>query len=168
MKPYIIDDRDIVFANVKRIIFYTIFFVWICKGYKGWLEYKGRTTTIIVGLMVASIVISSIIASYRHLKEYFRTRHQYLRIDNDGILMSDGECTNIVKWKQVKEIDIYRYKDKSKIGDLCVYIYLDNDDVRVFNLERYIDGINIYALRRAFRHFSGRQDIVKKRSLIFI
>ena len=65
MKPYIIDDRDIVTANVKCIIFYTTLFAIM---YKGWLEYKGRTITIILGLMVAKLVISSVIASIRHLK----------------------------------------------------------------------------------------------------
>ena len=50
MKPYIIDDRDIVTANVKCIIFYTTLFAIM---YKGWLEYKGRTITILLGLMVA-------------------------------------------------------------------------------------------------------------------
>jgi len=37
MKPYIIDDRDIVTANVKCIIFYTTLFAIM---YKGWLEYN--------------------------------------------------------------------------------------------------------------------------------
>lgn len=34
MKPYIIDDRDIVTANVKCIIFYTTLFAIMYKG--GW------------------------------------------------------------------------------------------------------------------------------------
>lgn len=165
MKPYIIDDRDIVTANVKCIIFYTTLFAIM---YKGWLEYKGRTITIILGLMVAKLVISSVIASIRHLKRYYRTRHQYLRIDKEGIFMYDGEGIVTVGWEQVKEIDFCRNKENSKTADLCVYIYLGNGGVRVFSLEKYIDGINIYALRRAFRHFSNRPDIVKKRNLIII
>lgn len=164
-KPYIIDDRDIVFANVKCIVFYTTLFA---IAYKGWLEYKGLTITIILGLIVAIIVIFSIITSYEHLRKYYRTKNQYLRIDENGIFMKNGEYPSIVRWGQVKEIDICRYKDDPKINDLCIYVYLENGDIHVFSLERYIDGINIYALRRAFRHFSNRPEIVKKRSLLFI
>ena len=43
MKPYIIDDRDIVTANVKCIIFYTTLFAIM---YKGWLEYNNTSVKI--------------------------------------------------------------------------------------------------------------------------
>lgn len=165
MKPYIIDDRDIVTANVKLIIICVVPFAAL---YKWMWEYEDPTFVIIAAVIVAVFVVQSTVASIKHLKRYRQTREVYLRIDKEGIFMYDGEGIVTVGWEQVKEIDFCRNKENSKTADLCVYIYLDNGGVHVFSLEKYIDGINIYALRRAFRHFSNRPDIVKKRNLIII
>ena len=131
-------------------------------------EYEDPTFVIIAAVIVAVFVVQSTVASIKHLKRYRQTREVYLRIDKEGIFMYAGEGIVTIGWEQVKEIDFCRNKENSKTADLCVYIYLDNGGVRVFSLEKYIDGINIYALRRAFRHFSNRPDIVKKRNLIII
>ena len=163
MKPYIIDDRNIFLAEIVPIV--------LCIGlfsiYMTMLEYKGLVVTIILGVMTAKIVISNIIVSIRHLRRYLMTKKPHMRIDNEGIFIDINDMCETVRWEQVKEIDICRYKESREIKDLCLYIYLEDCHI-IFGLERYLDGINLFALRRACRHFSNRPGIVKKRSLIII
>lgn len=69
-----------------------------------------------------------------------------------------------VPWNQVEVTFIRRNGNKPS---LFVPV-LDKDLVYIFNLDPFIDGMNVYALRRALRHFSGREDIVKNRGIIIL
>ena len=84
MKPYIIDDRDIVTANVKLIIICVVPFAAL---YKWMWEYEDPTFVIIAAVIVAVFVVQSTVASIKHLKRYRQTRELYLRIDKEGIFM---------------------------------------------------------------------------------
>lgn len=78
--------------------------------------------------------------------------------------MNHGDQSVTVTWDQVKEI-YFRRKDNALY--LCVYL-LNKKAACTFKLAPYIDGISLYSLRRSLRHFSGRKDIVKNRSLMNI
>ncbi len=76
--------------------------------------------------------------------------------------MNQDELLETVTWDQVDEI-CFRRDGKSP----SLFIYL-SEEICIFNLDPFLDGMNVYALRRALRHFSGRQDIVKKRGVILL
>lgn len=99
----------------------------------------------------------------KHLRKYIKNKEVvYLRIDRDGIFMNQDELLETVTWDQVDEI-CFRRDGKSP----SLFIYL-SEEICIFNLDPFLDGMNVYALRRALRHFSGRQDIVKKRGVILL
>ena len=165
MKPYIIDDRTIVIANVVRIIMGVVPFAVL---YNWMWEYEDPILVRIATVIVVVFVVQNTITSIKHLKRYHQAREVHLRIDKEGIFMNTGELCDTVQWGQVKEIDICRHKDDSKNKELCIYVYLINNITYIFSLKRYLDGINIHTLRRSFQYFSNRPDIVKKRWLPII
>lgn len=164
MKPYIIDERILVYAHVQWIIMCILFYPAI---YIILIDYR-RKFTIILGLLFAFTVIVRSIAAYKHLKKYYKEKQQYLKVDYNGIYMNYyGEQDTII-WEDVKEIDICFYKEDPLINDLCFYLYLNNGDIYVFSLEQFRENLNLYTLRHAFRHFSNRPDIVRKRNLLLL
>lgn len=159
MKPYIVDDIDIVVAKMSLVLFLIVMFA---LTYDILLDYKSTGTIVYYEIAIATLSIVNTYQSIRRLINHIKHKTVYLRVDQDGILMKFGDQSETIPWDEVKEI-YFRMRDK--ILYLCVYLS-NNEEVYYFNLVPYIDGISLYSLRRALRHFSGRKDIVKNKSLL--
>ena len=161
MKPYIIDDMDVVVGKMSLGLFLIVIFAVM---YNILLEYKSSGTIVYYEIVIVSFSIINIYQSIRRLIKHIKYKTIYLRVDMDGIFMNYGDQSETVPWNEVKEI-YFRIEDK--VLYLCVYL-TNNEEVCYFELAPYIDGISLYSLRRSLRHFSGRKDIVKNRSLLNI
>lgn len=150
MKPYIIDDRTIVIANLVQIIMGVVPFAAL---YNWMWEYEDPILVRIATVIIVVFVVQNTITSIKHLKRYYQDREVHLRIDNEGIFMNVSELCDTIHWEQVNEIDICHRKDDSENKELCIYVYLINNKTYIFSLKRYLDGINIHTLRRAFQYF---------------
>lgn len=164
MKAYIIDDRNIAAAHLVPVLVLSACVVL----YNLIAGHKITTLRICINAGVALSVILSIIKSVKYLIKYIKSKDAHLRVDKDGIFINADKLFETIPWEQVKEIDFRRYESNLKTKMLCLYIYLTDGEMHLFSLEPYIDGINIFSLRRAIRHFSNRPDIVKNRSLIIL
>lgn len=163
MKPYILDDRTIIVAYIWPALLYLAIYASL---FNILIEYKGVKTTTYFGVIFGSYFALFFILSIRQLRIYLKNKEPYLRIDKDGIFIhGDRDVAGVtVPWNQVEVTFIRRNDNKPS---LFVHV-LDKDLVYIFNLDPFIDGMNVYALRRALRHFSGREDIVKNRGIIIL
>lgn len=160
MKPYTVDDIDIIVAKMSLVLFILAIFG---ISYNILLEYKNAKTIVYYEIGLALFTTINVVQSVRHFINHTKHKTIYLRVDQDGVFMNGGELHETVPWEQIKEI--YFRNVHSRVH---LYLYHTNDeDIYIFDLNPYIDGINLFSLRRALRHFSGRKDIVKNRSLIF-
>lgn len=161
MKPYILDDRNVIVAKIVPVALLALIFV---ASYNLLVETKsiGVITVLKIGLIGLTIVNS--IELIEHLINYIKYKDVYLRVDEDGVFINSGNLSETVTWNQVKEI---YFRRTGKTLSLIIYL-TDSEEVVVFALDPFLDGMSIYSLRRALRHFSGRHDIVKNRSLIIL
>lgn len=161
MKPYIIDDMDVVVGKMSLVLFLIVIFA---LTYNILLEYRSTRLIVYYEIVISAFSIVNTYQSIRRLINHIKYKTIYLRVDVDGIFMNYGDQSETVPWNEVKEI-YFRMEDKALY--LCVYL-TNNEEVCYFKLAPYIDGISLYSLRRSIRHFSGRKDIVKNRSLMNI
>lgn len=160
MKPYILNHKTLVVADIwPALMVIAIFAI----SYNLLLEYESTKTIVYYAICIAVFFTWNAALAIKHLRKYIKNKEVvYLRIDRDGIFMNQDELLETVTWDQVDEI-CFRRDGKSP----SLFIYL-SEEICIFNLDPFLDGMNVYALRRALRHFSGRQDIVKKRGVILL
>ena len=161
MKPYILDDRNVIVAKIVPVALLALIFV---TSYNLLVETKSIGVIIMLKIGLIGLTIVNSIESIEHLINHIKYKDVYLRVDEDGVFINSGNLSETVTWNQVKEI---YFRRTGKTLSLLIYL-TDSEEVVVFGLDPFLDGMSIYSLRRALRHFSGRHDIVKNRSLIIL
>lgn len=161
MKPYILDDRNVIVAKIVPIALLALIFV---ASYNLLVETKSIGVIIVLKIGLIGLTIVNSIELIEHLINYIKYKDVYLRVDEDGVFINSGDLSETVTWNQVKEI---YFRRTGKTLSLIIYL-TDSEEVVVFALDPFLDGMSIYSLRRVLRHFSGRHDIVKNRSLIIL
>lgn len=162
MKPYILDDRNVIVAKIVPVALLALIFV---ASYNLLVETKSIGVIIVLKIGLIGLTIVNSIELIEHLINYIKYKDVYLRVDEDGVFINSGNLSETVTWNRVKEI---YFRRTGKTLSLIIYL-TDSEEVVVFALDPFLDGMSIYSLRRVLRHFSGRHDIVKKnRSLIIL
>lgn len=161
MKPYILDDRNVIVAKIVPVALLALIFV---ASYNLLVETKSIGVIIVLKIGLIGLTIVNSIELIEHLINYIKFKDVYLRVDEDGVFINSGNLSETVTWNQVKEIYFRRI---GKTLSLLIYL-TDSEEVVVFGMDPFLDGMSIYSLRRALRHFSGRYDIVKNKSLIIL
>lgn len=161
MKPYILDDRNVIVAKIVPVALLALIFV---ASYNLLVETKSIGVIIVLKIGLIGLTIVNSIELIEHLINYIKFKDVYLRVNKVGVFINSGNLSETVTWNQVKEI---YFRRTGKALSLLIYL-TDSEEVVVFGLDPFLDGMSIYSLRRAFRHFSGRYDIVKNKSLIIL
>ena len=115
MKPYILDDRNVIVAKIVPVALLALIFV---ASYNLLVETKSIGVIIVLKIGLIGLTIVNSIELIEHLINYIKYKDVYLRVDEDGVFINSGNLSETVTWNRVKEI---YFRRTGKTLSLIIY-----------------------------------------------
>lgn len=169
MKAYKVRNSDIAKGYFHALLFTLFCVTGIIILASDVRQYKGNVGFVIVCIVSIIAVIGCASDTIKYFVRSRKSNHDFIRIDEDGIILNDDNIDCTVSWPQIDMIELCLYKDKKESdAPLCLYLYRRDDKIVIFDLTSYRNGMNSYRMIKAIKFFSKRPNIIKYSPKIFL